>query len=86
MRPFRPLREPSAYTINKGKAYFRPGEIDEGLQLALKGLAQATEYCSAHHIEWVERIYTQLRALPIGKDQRLDILREALREARSELG
>ncbi|MBX5457868.1 MAG: hypothetical protein IRZ31_13285, partial [Thermogemmatispora sp.] len=86
LRQFRPLRELGAYTINKGKAYFRLGELDEGLQLVLKGLELATEYRSARQIGWVERIYMQMRTLPIGKDKRLDALREALLEARNKLG
>ncbi|WP_052890269.1 helix-turn-helix domain-containing protein [Thermogemmatispora carboxidivorans] len=85
LRPFRPLRELGAYTINKGKAYLRLGDLEEGLHLVLKGLELATEYRSARQIGWVERIYTQLRALPIGKDKRLETLKDALSEARRKL-
>jgi hypothetical protein len=84
LRPFRPLRELGAYTIDKGEAYLRLGELDQGIELSLKGIARASEYHSKRHIGWVEKTYQRLRMLPIGKDKRLHTLRDALAETRQK--
>lgn len=82
LRPFRPLRDLGAYTIDKGAAYLHQGDMDEGLRLSLKGLHMATEYKSKRHIGWLERTYNRLRVLPVGKDKRLKTLHEALVESK----
>lgn len=86
LRPFRPLRELGAYTIDKGEAYLRLGNLDEGIRLSLKGIQLATEYQSKRHLGWVEKTYNRLRVLPIGKEKRLDTLRDALVEAKTKIG
>ncbi|MBV9708481.1 MAG: hypothetical protein JO125_13840, partial [Chloroflexi bacterium] len=85
LRPFRPLRELGAYTIDKGEAYLRLGNLDQGIELSLKGIQLASEYQSKRHLGWVEKTYNRLRVLPIGKGKRLDTLRDALIEAKSKL-
>jgi transcriptional regulator with XRE-family HTH domain len=80
LRPFRPLRELGAYTIDKGEAYLRLGALDEGITLSLKGIELASEYRSKRHIGWVEKTYNRLRVLPVGQDKRLDTLHDALVE------
>jgi len=85
LRPFRPLRELGAYTIDKGEAYLRLGDLDQGIALSLKGIQLASEYRSKRHLGWVEKTYNRLRVLPIGKEKKLDVLRDALVEAKSKL-
>ncbi len=53
LRPFRPLRELGAYTIDKGEAYLRLGDLDQGIALSLKGIQLASEYRSTRHVGWV---------------------------------
>jgi transcriptional regulator with XRE-family HTH domain len=81
LHPFRPLRELGAYTIDKGEAYLKLGDLDEGIKLSLRGIELATEYQSKRHIGWVDKTYNRLRVLPIGNDKRLKTLGEALRDA-----
>jgi transcriptional regulator with XRE-family HTH domain len=85
LRPFRPLRELGAYTIDKGEAYLRLGDLDQGVFLSLKGIQLASEYRSKRHLGWVEKTYNRLRVSPIGNDKRLDLLRDALVEAKRKL-
>ncbi len=82
LRPFRPLRELGAYTIDKGEAYLRLGELDQGIALTLKGIQLASEYHSKRHIGWAEKTYNRLRVLPIGKDKRLMMLRDAIEQSK----
>lgn len=84
LRPFRPLRELGAYTIDKGEAYLRMGELDQGVVLSLRGIQLASEYRSKRHIGWVEKTYNRLSVLPIGKDKKLLALRDALREVKQK--
>ena len=84
LRPFRPLRELGAYTIDKGEAYLRLGALDEGIYLSLKGIELASEYRSKRHIGWIEKTYNRLRMLSIGKDKRLDTLHDALVESKQK--
>ena len=81
LRPFRPFRKEGAYIINKGEAYLRMGDLDQGIPLTLEGMKFACEYHSQRHIGWIEKIYHHLRLLPVGKNKQLNILGEALREA-----
>lgn len=85
LRSFRPLRDQGAYIINKAQAYLHLGDLDHGIRLSLKGIRLATEYRSKRHIGWVEKTYNRLRVLPIGKDKKLDVLHDALVEAKSKL-
>jgi transcriptional regulator with XRE-family HTH domain len=85
LRPFRPLRELGAYTIDKGEAYLRLGNLDQGIALSLKGIELASEYQSKRHLGWVEKTYNRLRVLPIGKDKKLDALRDAIVEAKKKM-
>jgi len=82
--PFRPLRDLGAYTIDKGQTYLYAGDLDEGIRLSLKGMELASEYRSKRHIGWIDRTYNQLRVRPIGKDKRLNTLRDALAEVQSK--
>ncbi len=84
LRPFRPLRELGAYTIDKGEAYLRLGELDTGIDLSVKGIHMACEYRSKRHIGWVEKTYQRLSMLPVGHDKRLRTLRDALLDARRQ--
>jgi len=84
LRTFRPLRELGAYTIDKGEAYLRLGDLDRGIKLSLRGIAMASEYQSKRHIGWVEKTYTRLLVLPIGKDKRLNDLRDALHDVKKK--
>ncbi len=85
LRPFRPLRELGAYTIDKGEAFLKLGDLDQGIALTVKGIQLATEYQSRRHLGWVEKTYNRLLVLPIGKDKRLDTLRDALVEAKRKV-
>lgn len=85
LRSFRPLRDQGAYIINKAQAYLSLGDLDQGIALSLKGMQLATEYQSKRHIGWVEKTYNRLRVLPIGKEKKLGVLRDAIREAKSKL-
>lgn len=84
LRPFRPLREQGTYTIDKGEAYLRQGDLDQGITLSLKGLRLASEYKSKRHIGWINRTYTLIRTLPIGGDKRLNTLRDALEDSQKK--
>jgi transcriptional regulator with XRE-family HTH domain len=86
LRPFRPLRELGAYTIDNGEAYLKLGDLDQGITLSLKGIQLATQYQSKRHLGWVEKTYNRLRVLPIGKEKRLETLREAIVEAKKQVG
>lgn len=62
-------------------AHLYRGDLDQGIQFSLKGLQLASEYQSKRHILRMETTYNRLHVLPIGKDKRLGILREAIAEA-----
>lgn len=82
LHPFKPLREQGRDTIWQGQAHLYAGDLERGIELSLKGLDLASEYHSKRHIGWVEKTHNRLRVLPIGKGKRLDVLRDALIEAR----
>ncbi len=79
---FMPLRALGGYTISKGKAYLRLGDLDEGIKLHLEGIKMASEYRSKRHIGWVGDMYNRLMVLPVGQDKRLSVLHDALVETR----
>ncbi|HVB24774.1 MAG TPA: helix-turn-helix transcriptional regulator [Ktedonobacteraceae bacterium] len=85
LRTFRPLRDQGAYIINKAQAYLQLENLNQGIEFSLKGLQLAAEYQSRRHIGWIEKSYNRLRVLPVGKEKRLDILRDALIEAKNKL-
>ena len=85
LRSFRPLRDQGAYIINKAQAHLQLQDLDQGIVLALQGLQLASEYQSKRHTGWIEKSYQRLLVLPIGKDKRLNTLRDALREAKHKL-
>ncbi|HEU0004122.1 MAG TPA: helix-turn-helix transcriptional regulator [Ktedonobacteraceae bacterium] len=85
LRHFRPLRDQGAYIINKAQAYLSLEDLDRGIALSLKGLRLASEYRSKRHVGWVEKTYNRLRVLPIGKEKSLDVLRDALIDAKRKL-
>lgn len=78
LRPFRPLREQGSYTITKAQALLNMGDLDQGIALGLKGIQMASKYQSKRQILWLDKTYNQLRLLPIGRDKRLNTLRDAL--------
>ncbi len=84
LRSFRPLREQGRYIIEKGQAHLYVGDLDQGIDMSLKGLALASEYHSKRHVGWVEKTYNRLRVLPIGKDKRLNTLHDALVDAQRQ--
>ncbi|MBE3560433.1 MAG: helix-turn-helix domain-containing protein [Ktedonobacteraceae bacterium] len=86
LRPFRPLRELGAYTLDKGEAYLKLGDLEQGMSLSLRGIELATEYRSKRHLGWVEKTYNRLKVLPIGKEKQLDTLRDAIVEAKRKIG
>lgn len=83
-RPFRPLRDQGAYTIEKARAYLEVGDVATGLDLSLKGLQMASEYRSKRHITRLEATYNHLLTTPFGKEKKIRTLRDALREAQSK--
>lgn len=84
LRPVRYLREQGAYTIDKGEAFLRMGDLDKGIDLSLKGLKLALEYRSKRHIGWLERTYNLVRLQPFGQDKRLDMIQDALMESKKQ--
>jgi len=84
LRPFRPLRELGSYTLEKALAYLYAGDLDQGIDFALRGLQLASEYHSKRHVRRMEVTYNRLHILPIGKDKRLNVLREAIIEAQQK--
>jgi len=85
LRPFRPLRELGAYTIDKVEAYLRMGDLDAGIHLSLRGIDLATQYQSKRQLGWVEKTYNRLHVLPIGKEKKLTVLCDALVEAKKKV-
>ncbi|RAQ94624.1 helix-turn-helix domain-containing protein [Thermogemmatispora tikiterensis] len=82
LRSFRPLREQGAYLMIKAQAHLQAGDLDQGIALARRGLEIATQYQSRRQIGWLEKSYMRLRMLPLGKDRRLEDLRDAIAEAK----
>ncbi|HEU5376308.1 MAG TPA: helix-turn-helix domain-containing protein [Ktedonobacteraceae bacterium] len=79
--PSRPLRDRGAYTIEKARAYLELGDLENGMKSSLRGLKLASQYHSKRHVARLEATYHRLQTTPFGKDKRLCILRDALREA-----
>ena len=84
LKPFRPLRDLGSYTIIKAQAHAYNGEIEEGIQLALKGLTLVREYHSVRHEARVQKMHDRLKASPLGQHQLLRDLEEALMSGRKQ--
>lgn len=84
LKPFRPLRDLGSYTIIKAQAHAYSGDIEEGIRLALNGLALAREYHSVRHEARVQKMHDRLKASPLGQHQLLRDLEEALRSGEKE--
>lgn len=80
IQPFRPIRDLGVITILKAQAYAYHGNMDKGVNLALRGLTLANEYHSRRHISRIQRMYDRLRVTPLGRHARLRDLEEALRQ------
>lgn len=81
LKPFRPLRDLGSYTIVKAQAYSYAGNLDKGVEYALRGLQLATEYQSKRHIARVDGMCARLSVTPLGQDKRMGDIREALIDA-----
>jgi len=75
----RPLRDRGSFTILRAQAYAYAGEIEEGVRLAIEGVALARSYDSPRHVSRVQRMYDRLRAAPTCDKAALRDLRDALR-------
>jgi transcriptional regulator with XRE-family HTH domain len=75
----RPLRDRGSFTILRAQAYAHAGEIEEGVRLAIEGIALARSYDSPRHISRVQRMYDRLDAAPTCDRAALRDLRDALR-------
>ena len=80
IQPFRPIRDLGVLTILKAQAHAYNGNMDKGVNLALRGLTLANEYHSRRHISRIQRMYERLRVTPLGRHARLRDLEEALRQ------
>ena len=80
IQPFRPIRDLGVLTILKAQAHAYNGNMDKGVNLALRGLTLANEYHSRRHISRIQRMYDRLRVTPLGRHARLRDLEEALRQ------
>ncbi len=78
LSPFRPLRNLGSYTIIKAQAHTYSGDIDTGVNLALKGLELAKGYQSKRHVSRVRGMYERLHVTSLGKHPRMYDLKEAL--------
>lgn len=81
----RPLRDQGAFTIEKARAYLEAGEMQKGIELSLRGLQFALAYRSKRHIARLEATYKRLSVTRIGKEKRLNDLRDALRDAQQHI-
>lgn len=84
LRPSRPLRNQGAFTIEKARAYLESGNIEQGMELSLKGLRLASRYRSKRHVARLDVTYNRLRMTPIGKEKHLNTLHEALIEVQKQ--
>ncbi len=84
LRPSRTLRDLGSYSIVKAQAYTYAGDLDKGLEYALKGLGLASQYRSRRHIARLEGMYNRLSVTPIGKDKRLHAIKEAIIDAQQK--
>ncbi|MGH2709116.1 MAG: hypothetical protein ACRDJK_12610, partial [Actinomycetota bacterium] len=76
---FRPLRDLGNFTIIKAQAYAHAGQLEEGVELAIRGLEMARSYGSPRHASRVQRMYDRLAVTPLGRTPRLRDLHDALK-------
>lgn len=82
LKPFRPLRDLGSYTIVKAQANAYAGDIETGIEYALKGIKLAKQYDSQRHLSRVQGMYTRLAVTPqFAKHPSLKMLRAALADA-----
>jgi hypothetical protein len=65
----------------QAQAHAYAGNVDDGVRLAIDGLAFARRYGSARHVSRVQRMYDRLQGTPIGSSARMRDLTEALQAA-----
>ncbi|MBE3560451.1 MAG: helix-turn-helix transcriptional regulator [Ktedonobacteraceae bacterium] len=78
LKPFRPLRDLGSYTIIKAQAHTYCGDIETGVDLAVRGIELARGYKSARHISRVQGMYDRLRVTPLGSHPRMKDLKDVL--------
>ncbi len=78
LRPFRPVRDLGSYTIVKAQAQTYVGDVDGGIDLALRGVELARGYGSKRHVSRVQGMYDRLSVTPLGTHPRMRDLKEAL--------
>lgn len=78
------MRDQGILIIQKAQAHAYAGDIEKGVQYALRGLKLAREYHSKRHISRIERMCDRLAVTPMGKHPQLRELREALRAQNEE--
>jgi len=79
LRPFRPLRDQGSYSIIKAQAFAYAGDLEDGVEYAIKGIELARAYHSKRHVSRIQGMYDRLSVTPMGKSPRLRELREVLR-------
>jgi transcriptional regulator with XRE-family HTH domain len=84
LKPFRPLRDLGSYTIIKAQAHAYSGDMQEGIKLALSGLALVRGYHSIRHEARVQKMHDRLKASPWGQHRLLRDLQDALMSGRRE--
>ncbi len=80
LRPFRPLRDLGSYTIVKAQAYAYAGDLDQGMEYALRGLTLASQYRSKRHVARIEIMYNRLSVTKLGQNKKLHTIHDALIE------
>lgn len=71
-------RERGSYLIIRARAFAQAGHLDEGIRLAIDGLALARSYGSARHASRVQRMHDRLTATLRQSEPKLAELRDAL--------
>jgi transcriptional regulator with XRE-family HTH domain len=78
LKPFRPLRDQGSYSIIQAQAFCYVGNLDTGVEYAIKGVKLARAYHSKRHISRVQGMYDRLSVTRMGKSPRLRELKEVL--------
>lgn len=78
LRPFRPMRDLGSYIIVKAQAHAYVGDVDGGINLALRGIELAHGYGSKRHVSRVQGMYDRLSVTSLGTHSRMRDLKEAL--------
>ena len=78
LKPFRPLRELGSYTIIKAQAHTYSGDVEKGIDLAIRGVELAHRYGSRRHISRVQVMYERLQLTRLQKHPRVKDLKEVL--------